>query len=638
MSINLNINIIGSGFEGLKAAADLSTKINRQNARTTSKLSTTPSKPIVNTPRSSITFNRPIEINFKRLPSDGRNVPVYYYGDPRLIRTIERTSRYYSRYTYRNGEIVEAIEYENNEVYDSANLGSNIFESKLKVNGVDVNKMSSKDKTLYLRENKLLLDGQFKRRKRDEEDIAIIESVVRIGHGLESTAIESRLIENVTWIQPTSPGGGYVIEGGEESVIDSISWTVLSGDRSASISDSISIIQPSLPSGQINVTVEPIPDIRTATINQQILSIHRHGFYATGGSWVQVLGNVTLTTATIPGGTITGEQTDDAISQLGGPWPSFNEQRDALIAAQPPAPPNDSGGEYQYYDEEEISTSSTTQQVTIQDSNAGYLHSWSATASYYDSILDYGWFALPVGKDVCILVLMVNYAHVNIVKNLTGTYTLSSINTNPSSVYYQGQLGDSIPEVKRFNKAYLCSKTSVRNIDIPQVFSTVLDSLNPELEIDGISLPGPDPIYTLYADDSSSGFYSTSLNDGLTWSPSVFGVINTISQFTDPSNIKPFPSRKAPILIDYRDGYYKFWIGEDNEDDWSHYYAKWTGDPSNVDIGQLEYFRRLNGSTLRLDAQPDLSYNLFVTWDWDDPSYCRMMCSQLGFTSSSLTP
>lgn len=237
---------------------------------------------------------------------------------------------------------------------------------------------------------------------------------------------------------------------------------------------------------------------------------------------------------------------------------------------------------------------------------------------------------------------------------------------------------------------YVCNNRSIRAISAPSTLSQVLLQAWPEPTLTGHGVVTDrwlNSFQVLYSYDyyelpnNLTGVFSTasstvsqgflgqedgqaSVGKGYSWTPKVFEVLNGISQFIDPAQIRSFPASKRWLLADRTTGsaYNAFALNQQNpgvypEVVWSSLYAgalpfrhaRWpvagqtptlaiTTSPATV----------LPSNSLTLDpARPARTgayggaYNdeIFGTvWDWDNPSYCRQMCTALGFTAADFTP
>lgn len=198
--------------------------------------------------------------------------------------------------------------------------------------------------------------------------------------------------------------------------------------------------------------------------------------------------------------------------------------------------------------------------------------------------------------------------------------------------------------LKIVNRAYVLNKTTIRQVTVPSGLAAVFAVLNPnntettydEYRPDGLNTSGFAP-RTIYIDNSSSGLYQPFF--GYWRSPQIYEQFNRLAPFTSSGNLKQFPSTLKWVTPDLR---YGQWAPEPTSDK-SLYFADWLGDPIAIDPAQTENLRPLPRSTYLLPssfAYPT-GYPLsgrVVAWDWDDPAYCRAMCSALGFQPSDLVP
>lgn len=209
------------------------------------------------------------------------------------------------------------------------------------------------------------------------------------------------------------------------------------------------------------------------------------------------------------------------------------------------------------------------------------------------------------------------------------------------------------------DRAYICNQTKIRQINIPPALAAVLAVLNPPA--------GPFVDTTSFIPDgvNTSSFPPRQLTpeleggyDPLTgwadpffsreWSPRAFQLLNIIQPYANNSVFKPY-SQDYPLYYDRSQGLHESLLSSDK----AFYYAKYLGDPSNV-TEDPTLFQGVPKLTVRpriwppanslfpyeLDGNgnPQISAELLVAWDWDDPAYCRQMLTLLGFSASDLTP
>ena len=227
-------------------------------------------------------------------------------------------------------------------------------------------------------------------------------------------------------------------------------------------------------------------------------------------------------------------------------------------------------------------------------------------------------FILPIDGTSCILVLMALDIGFN-----AGDYRTRAI----------------------INRAYLVSKSAVRQLSIPGNLQAAINELNPENSFD-IRYPDGDntsDVPPRQIRNQAVGISDAYLN---VWTPKVFEILNNIAPFTSPSAIQQYPNGSDYVVNDWRYGY-----AASDPSDWSLYFAKWLGDPADIDEGRPDLLDELPDSTILLppnwylmplNNQPGnlfaRGHDWFIVWNWDDPEYCRAMCTALGFSSSDLTP
>jgi hypothetical protein len=288
--------------------------------------------------------------------------------------------------------------------------------------------------------------------------------------------------------------------------------------------------------------------------------------------------------------------------------------------------------------------------------------------------------ALPAGKDTCIIIKLFRYVTYTLNFDFTSTYWLE-INslTDPIIVTYWGSYPNGVgavydpPGVLGGNpfeapdgvsvdaydfistaKAYLCTKRTVKEIEIKEPLKSIIDHMNPpDLELVSYQyLPGwsavsiPLDVTLPELADFSVGFYDRPREDNdppivTTWTPAIFrrlyeyAIDNDLELPLNTNDLKDFPPSVKPLLTDFK-GYYS-----NDSDNKSLYYAQWKGDRDEVVPGDTENYKSLNQATLKIpNAQDPLpsSTTIHAVWDWNDPVYCRLMCLELGFEPADLRP
>lgn len=197
------------------------------------------------------------------------------------------------------------------------------------------------------------------------------------------------------------------------------------------------------------------------------------------------------------------------------------------------------------------------------------------------------------------------------------------------------------------NRAFLVSRQAVRQISIPSNLQAAIDVLNPSTEDPGEFFPDG---------DNTTGFaprqiryVSVGISDAyrIAWTPKVYDILNNIAPFVSQSNILQYPLGDVFVVNDWRYGY-----PASDPNDWSWYFALWSGDPENIDQERPELLTPLDDGRILLPSNwptaildgiqgsiiTTLSHDSFYTWDWNDPGYCRSMCKALGFSDADLTP
>lgn len=447
------------------------------------------------------------------------------------------------------------------------------------------------------------------------------DDVTSLGHLLYSSQIQTEAKPALTLVN------NQIYET-QIGITQSFGWIVTSGDRLKSVAYSINLPQPAFPSGPIAHNTTVAPETRIASLLTQTERVYRAGT-AANGYFEQEYGYIYSKEVSVPG-SLSQAQFDDVVSQLGGPFPTFQEQFSALLAGAPPLPP---GHIYSSVYVDIIETVTTSCQVNILGS-AIYTTSWTSQAlTTFASTYGSDYFVIPVESDVCVLVVMARYAHIYQKALFSNSFTSSSpVVSFPYVVPSSQPAPSSVTTISQFasvqNKVYICSTEDVREVPIPAKLQSVLSILNPPMQYDG-SIPiagGPESL-----NNSSVGFASSVYP---TWTPSVFAAMQSIYAFADSSMLQAFSSELNPLLADAREGFFA-----DSLTDSSHYYAEWTGDRDNIDLNQFQFYDRQDDRTFSLPSQADSSLpGLNICWDWDDPDYCRTMCAALGFTDADLTP
>jgi len=239
--------------------------------------------------------------------------------------------------------------------------------------------------------------------------------------------------------------------------------------------------------------------------------------------------------------------------------------------------------------------------------------------------------------------------------------------------------------------AYICNNSSTREISIPSGIQPLLDAALPEpvdatrtVYIYNVGTPEGTFVHNIYelpnVTTPNFGDYSglkIDVTECYVYTPDVFRVINDYTPFTSSESIKSLPTKLKAGLADRSDGTWAAfqdtstqpeypWLSRFYRDGNPFYYALWPNkneepnlqiwDPNYAPVWEdLPQPKRVSRATLNLAADrvprngandsnniygPSF-YNgeeLFSVWDWDDPSYCRMMCKALGFTDADLTP
>lgn len=470
------------------------------------------------------------------------------------------------------------------------------------------------------------------------EPAAVPLEELLIGHAVDAQTAATNVVSSLL-AQPSLNFNAGLITQQQIATLTSIGWTVLSGDWSQTVSYSAATSVPSLPTATWNYSITPkTGQVRRVVITYRVFragstsNCTENGVTYPAGSFVQEYGTITVIELTGLGGVAL---TEDVISQAGGLGQSYSSQWDALIASAPPMPPcHFSSNVYS----EETGRSESTVTVTIAGQ---YVVNWSNTALLAaTNSLQTRSFVLPAGGEACILVMMQRYSHAYVTKAYSGSYeTYQSPHTMTQAVIPWPPASGTPLSIRAtvVNKAYLCTRRSVREITVPAALVRILNVLNPTFTYSsalGGSVSYPDYFPLGAVTNGSHYFFSVDRTE--TWTPSVFASLNAIRQFIDPSQLRSLAPGKRPVLTDYRYGYYA-----ESETDRSLYYAEWTGDRDNVDPQQTTNMQRLPMVGVMVPQNPGQvvpGFTLNAVWDWDDPIYCRAMCSALGFTAADLTP
>lgn len=311
---------------------------------------------------------------------------------------------------------------------------------------------------------------------------------------------------------------------------------------------------------------------------------------------------------------------------------------------------------------------------------------------------NYDMVALPCGKGAAIVAVCNRYAWHAINCTFPVQYSTSSLNgrlpPQPNSYFFSNQ---AVPSgfsttlgQHRGVQCYVCNSKGIRAISTPSAFEQVLLQAWPAPTLTGqgvildrwlstfqvlynysyYQLPNNlTGVFSTASSTVSQGFLGqedgqSAGGKGYSWTPKVFEVLNGISQFIDPAQIKSFSAGKRWLLADRTSGsaFHAFALNEQNPAVypavvWSSLYAgalpfrhaRWpvAGQTPTLAV-TTSSATLLPRNSLTLDpARPARtgSYSgayrdeVFGTvWDWDSPGYCRQMCTALGFTAADFTP
>lgn len=473
------------------------------------------------------------------------------------------------------------------------------------------------------------------------EPAAVPLEELLIGHAVDAQTAVPAVVWSL-YVQPSINFGGGLITQQQIGTLTTIGWTIRSGDWSQSLSYSTGTSVPSLPTatwnysltprtGQVTLTTSTIRVYRAGTTS----NCTENGISYPAGNFVQEYGTFTETGITSQDPTI--NITEDIISQCGGPFPSFNSQYEAVLAANAntPFPPCHFYSEVYF---EVTGSSSSPVTVTIAGE---YVLNWSNTALLAaSSSLQTKAIVLPAGGEACIVVMMQRYSHAYVTKAYSGSSVVYESPHTMTQAVIPWPPTSATPlsiSATRVNKAYLCTRQSVREITVPTELGKVLNVLNPPFTYSsalGGSVSYPN--YVALGTINNADDYFVSTSDAYTWSPSVFAGLNAVYQFVDPSQLRDLAPGKRPVLTDSRYGYYA-----ESSTDRGLYYAEWTGDRNNIDPEQVASMQRLPMVAVMVPQNPGQvmpGFTLNAVWDWDDPIYCQSMCSALGFTAADLQP
>jgi hypothetical protein len=253
-------------------------------------------------------------------------------------------------------------------------------------------------------------------------------------------------------------------------------------------------------------------------------------------------------------------------------------------------------------------------------------------------------------------------------------------------VYFTGYRG----KQRRF-AAYICNNSSVREISIPAGIQPLLDAALPEpvdstrtVYIYSVGTPEGTFVQNIYRlpnavtpDFQDYSGLKIDVADCYVYTPDVFRIINDYTPFTSNANIKTLPINLKAGLADRRDGTWAAFQDTSTQPDYPwlsnfyragnpFYYSAWPNknEEPNLQIWDPNYApvwenfpipKRVAKATLNLrpDRVPRNGANdsnnfygpsfyngeeFIAVWDWEDPAYCRSMCTALGFTDADFTP
>lgn len=239
------------------------------------------------------------------------------------------------------------------------------------------------------------------------------------------------------------------------------------------------------------------------------------------------------------------------------------------------------------------------------------------------------WLGLPVQGNTCIAVMLGRIENF-IVANATG---------------------------RAVNRAFLCSPSTIREINIPTKLAEVITPLNPEYPNANYDeqYPGdlntnpypPRQISGLTGEwyDPKVGLVGTGFD--LAWSPVIYEFLNRITPYATQSEFIPYESRL---------GYLTYFLRQDGNDGYAA--GRWYGNPSQYQVEE-DYaanpllFSEFPSAYTRIPVDADLPPRIIdpnfpdavgdpslflVTWDWGNPAYCKRMLRKLGFSNADLVP
>lgn len=295
---------------------------------------------------------------------------------------------------------------------------------------------------------------------------------------------------------------------------------------------------------------------------------------------------------------------------------------------------------------------------------------------------------IPVGGDRFIVIVLHawSYYSLNVSVPHFGEYittangfkflnTLPSadLKSTPNGFIYDPATQDLVTDGQVLSKCYICSNRVIREISIPTKLQAIIDSyINPPFSLSPYAIRPPwtgnaFSNYTLTKNISTQIFqiadpYPVVGPGGMAifatvCNPSVFQLLLGLSPDpSDAAQAKAFSSSKRWVISDTSDG---FWTPSNYDRDYANKYNSavplrygvWNVPNTYPDYGEDEDGNPVYDATLYQKDQaatlipglPPLSENawntqLIVSWDWDDPAYCRQMCGLLGFTEADLTP
>jgi hypothetical protein len=319
----------------------------------------------------------------------------------------------------------------------------------------------------------------------------------------------------------------------------------------------------------------------------------------------------------------------------------------------------------------------------------------SAGTFFTGTFLDYARYeermnhmVLPAGKDACIFVFIyrvhwyyyniTTQGHASLVLTAQGPQprtTMAILDTGISATQYAGNT--------RLTRCFYASNTALRELAVPSgleaminaglptgqgIVNVALSSPNTSLELKMSLTYGPQTAPWFGTDtlettvNITEGFAESFFVENRV-SPSIYKVVNNSSQFVDPARIKSFPKTgvRYPMPDGSSGGYTPFTNNPfPSPSTKSIYtsgqplrYAVWpvpnaAGDITVWDTPRPPLPVPIKRPNATLQFAPDRvalqesstsgATDFYVVYDWNDPAYCRLMLTSLGFSSADLSP